>query len=87
MYDQSQSCVRWRYKRTEGTEHSPVQGGGCSGKRSLTYAVCWDGRTNTACFNLVVANLYSNRRCQCGRCFFGVAEFSRIGRCVSFSIL
>ena len=29
----------------------------CSGERSLTYAVRWDGRTNTACFNLVVANI------------------------------
>ena len=46
----------------------------------------WDGRTNTACFNLVVANLYSNRTCESGRFFFGVADFSRFGRCVSFSI-
>ena len=29
---------------------------GCFGERSLTYAVRWDGRTNTACFNLVVSN-------------------------------
>ena len=34
-------------KRTEGIEHSPIRGGGCSRERSLihTNAVRWDGRT------------------------------------------
>ena len=44
MCDQSQSCVHWR---TEGIEHSPIRGRGCSRERSLinTNAVRWDGQT------------------------------------------
>ena len=46
-------------KRAEGTEHSPVRGGGCSGDRSFinTYAVRRDGRTKHWMLNIKVIPL------------------------------